>query len=73
MKIIVSSLLLVSITVSGAPKDPGPIASDCLERELDLWEKQRGRLPTSEEADLLIEACVKEAFKKEPKNESKFR
>jgi hypothetical protein len=38
------------------------ISSDCLERELELWEKNKGRLPNAEEADLIIDMCVKRAY-----------
>jgi hypothetical protein len=70
---IINFILTATLSFSWATQEPRTIASDCLERALDEWERERGRLPTSEEADLLIEACVKEAFEKEPKSGPKSK
>lgn len=70
---IFSLILAAHISLSWAAEESRTIASDCLERELNLWERERGRLPNSEEADLIIDMCVKKAFEKEPKSEPKSR
>lgn len=36
-------------------------AQDCFDKELSLWER-RGRLPTQDEADLILDACVNPRF-----------
>lgn len=38
-------------------------AQSCFDRELALWESQRGRLPTDEEADFIIDACANPKLK----------
>lgn len=70
---IFNFLLTAALALGASPEKSKAIATDCLDRELDLWERERGRLPNGEEADLIIEMCVKQAFEKEPKSEPKSR
>lgn len=36
--------------------------SICFSQELDLFEKTKGRLPTDDEADLIIDYCVNRKY-----------
>jgi hypothetical protein len=38
-------------------------AQNCFDQEMDLFEHARGRLPTDDEADLIIDACANPKLK----------
>lgn len=38
-------------------------AQSCFDRELELFESTKGRLPTDEEADYIIDACANPKLK----------
>jgi hypothetical protein len=39
-------------------------AQNCFDSEMALFETRRGRLPSDEEADFIIDACANPKFKK---------
>lgn len=36
---------------------------NCGQHEMDLFEQRKGRLPTNEEMDMILDACVNPSFK----------
>lgn len=38
-------------------------AQNCFDQEMALFERVKGRLPTDDEADLIIDACANPRFK----------
>lgn len=41
------------------------VAKQCFQNEVDLFEQIKGRLPTDDEADLIIDMCIKRAYERE--------
>lgn len=70
MKISLFGALLLVSCLALANSNISKTAQICMEQELDMWEQERGRLPTADEADLIIDMCVAKAFKKEQQNEA---
>lgn len=60
--------LLISLAIAQDLPVVKTISSECLERELALWEKEKQRLPSPDEADLIIDMCVKQAYEQAKKN-----
>ena len=66
MNFIILLILLLPFK-SNAESGPREKANECMARELDLWEANKGRLPTNNEADLIVDFCVKQAYVNEKK------
>jgi hypothetical protein len=64
MKKLILLLMLVAGPVFGSPAED---ATECFQAELDLWEATKGRLPTDDEADLIIDMCMKKAYEEAKK------
>lgn len=66
---MISILLAVTLTwaQSGSPAN---LALTCFQHELDLWEATRGRLPSADEADLIVDMCM-EKYDAKVKNQEK--
>lgn len=50
--------LLFITYLSAAEPQPSEVARQCFQVELDLYERVKGRLPTPDEADLIIDNCM---------------
>ena len=66
---LISVLLIANLWASDiSPAERAALT--CLQNEVDLYEARKGRLPTDDEADLIIDACMEKYnhVKKEIKN-----
>lgn len=54
------SVLLFAVLFGGPVfgLTPQEAATRCFQIELNLWESVRGRLPTDDEADLIVDVCM---------------
>ena len=70
MKLVIIYGVLLCVTAVATPRR---FASECLDAELDMWEAERGALPGPDEADLIIEMCVKQAFEKQKEDKENLQ